>query len=245
MMRAILTSLVLLAHGPLAAEPMLLAAASTGRAIDAVLAESGLAAVTSYGASGILARQIEQGAPTDLFLSANPKWMAHLVEAGLVDEGQVTILMSNRLVLIAPAGSEPVAPEALAACLDGEVFAMADPASAPVGAYGRSALEALGLWDAVEPRFVPVRNTLATVMAVSRGEAALGLVYASDAADQPGVEVVWSVPADSHPEIRYLLAPVAQGEDPDGAAALQSYLQSPEGRAVLARFGFLAVEDGA
>lgn len=236
MLRALL---LLCLAGTASAEPLLMAAASTGRALDAALEESGLQAVTSYGASGILARQIEQGAPSDLFLSANPRWMAHLVDAGLVEAEQVTVLMSNRLVLIAPTGAGALAPEDIGDRLEDERFVIADPASAPVGAYGKAALETLGLWDSVAPQLVPVRNTIATVAAVASGEAALGLVYASDAAGVPGVDVVWSVPEESHPEIRYLLAPVAQGDDPAGAADLLAYLTSPEGQAVLARHGFL------
>ncbi|MCA0920167.1 molybdate ABC transporter substrate-binding protein [Pseudooceanicola nanhaiensis] len=244
MIRTLLATLLLAltAQAPAQAEPMLLAAASTGKALDAALAEGGTPALTSYGASGMLARQIEQGAPADVFLSANPKWMRYLVEAGLVRDEDVVTLMSNRLVLIAPAGAAPLQPEAMAARLEGEHFAMADPQTAPVGAYGKAALESLGLWGAAGAALVPMRNTLATVAAVASGEAALGLVYASDAAGQPGVTVVWTVPEDSHPPIRYLIAPVAQGEDPEGGAALIAYLAGPEGAAVLARFGFLPPE---
>lgn len=226
--------------GAAQADPMLLAAASTGAALDAAIEQSGIAALTSYGASGLLARQIEQGAPADLFVSANPKWMGHLVEAGLVAGDAVRVLMSNRLVLIAPSGSR-VTPDTLAAALEGEVFAMADPETAPVGAYGKAALENLGLWDEVTPAFVPMRNTLATVAAVAQGEAALGLVYASDAAGQPGIAVVWQIPEDSHPPIRYLVAPVAQGDDPEGASALMAFLVSPAGQAVLAAQGFVTL----
>ena len=221
-------------------DPMLLAAASTGAALDAAIEQSGIAALTSYGASGLLARQIEQGAPADLFVSANPKWMDHLVDAGLVEGDAVRVLMSNRLVLIAPSGSR-ITPDALATALEGEVFAMADPETAPVGAYGKAALESLGLWDEVAPAFVPMRNTLATVAAVAQGEAALGLVYASDAAGQPGIAVVWQIPEDSHPPIRYLVAPVAQGDDPEGASALMAFLVSPAGQAVLAAQGFVTL----
>ncbi|MEO1677804.1 MAG: molybdate ABC transporter substrate-binding protein [Pseudomonadota bacterium] len=232
--------------GPLAAaaEPMILAAASTGRAIDAALAESTLEAATSYGASGILARQIEQGAPADLFISANPKWMQHLVETGFVDAAAVTVLMSNRLVLIAPEPAPPLALESLAQRIEGGLFAMADPETAPVGAYGKAALETLGAWETVAPALVPMRNTLATVAAVAAGEADLGLVYASDASGVPGVAVVYAVPATAHPPIRYLMAPLAQGDDAAGAAQVIDYLLSAEGRAVLSEFGFLVVAEG-
>lgn len=237
MLRALLLSLILAA--PAGAEPLLLAAASTGSAIDAALSASGQGAVTSYGASGLLARQIEQGAPADVFLSANPRWMAHLVEAGLVRAEDVVPLMSNRLVLIGPEGGAAFSPDRLAARLAGEVFAMADPQTAPVGAYGQAALQALGLWDDVAAAFVPMRNTLGTVAAVASGDATLGLVYASDAMGQAGVTILWTIPEDSHPEIRYLIAPVGQGEDAEGGAALIAWLTGPEGADALARFGFV------
>lgn len=235
---------VLFLASPVGAQPMLLAAASTGKALDAALADSGTAAFTSYGASGLLARQIVQGAPADVFLSANPKWMAYLVDAGLVDADAVVTLMSNRLVLIAPDGAGAFTPEDLAARLDGENFAMADPQTAPVGAYGQAALENLGLWGAVGPALVPMRNTLATVAAVASGEAPLGLVYASDAAGQEGVEVVWTIPDESHPPIRYLIAPVAQGDDPEGGTQMIAFLTGASGGTVLARFGFLPLAGG-
>ncbi len=236
--------LVLLASlaGGAVAEPLVLAAASTARAVDAAIAASGVEALTSFAASGTLARQIEQGAPADLFISANPAWMDHLVDQGLVEAAAVRSLMSNRLVVIAPDGSETTAPDGLVAALGGGDFAMADPAVAPVGRYGQAALEALGLWPAVAPKLLPTRNTVATMAAVARGEAVLGLVYASDAAGVQGVEVLWQIPADSHPPIRYLIAPVASGADPEGAAALLAHFTGAEGQAAFADAGFLPVE---
>ena len=135
-------------------------------------------------------------------------------------------------------------PETLAGRVDGENFVMADPESAPVGAYGKAALETLGLWEAVAPAFVPVRNTLAAVAAVQSGEAALGLVYASDAVGRDGIEVVWAVPGDSHPPIRYLMAQVAGGDGAAGAETLRAYLQSDAGHDILAGYGFLPVAEG-
>ncbi len=237
-----LPSLLALALWPvtLLAEPMVLAAASTNRALEAALGDSGLAAVASYGASGLLARQIEQGAPADLFVSANPKWMQHLVQSGLVAPDEVSVLMSNSLVLIAPPGAPPWETMALPERLQGEQFVIADPQTAPVGAYGKAALESLQMWPDLAPHMVPMRNTLATVAAVARGEAALGLVYASDAVGQP-VDVLFEVPTDSHPPIQYLVAPLSQGHDPKGARTLLTYLLSPQGRQVLQASGFLAV----
>ncbi len=239
-MKMVLSFVLSLCPALASAEPTVLAAASTNRALDAALEASGLAAVVSYGASGTLARQIEQGAPADLFVSANPKWMGHLVEAGLVEGDAVEVLMSNTLVLIAPPGALAWEAVDLAERLKGENFVIANPDVAPVGAYGKAALETLGLWDEI-PQVVPMRNTLATVAAVAQGEATLGLVYASDAAGQP-VDILWDIPADSHPAIQYLIAPVSQGDDPAAATQVLGYLLSDPGRAALEAHGFLAVE---
>jgi len=226
----------------LAAEPVVLAAASTNRALAYALEQSGVKAVTSYAASGVLARQIELGAPADLFVSANPKWMAHLVGKGLIDDASVRVLMSNGLVLIAPPLAPAWAEVSLATRLEDETFAMADPATAPVGAYGKEALTELGLWGIVNPRLVPMANTMATVSAVAAGEAQLGLVYASDAVGQP-VQILWDIPPKTHSEIRYLIAPVPQGEDTAAAQTLLDYLSSDAGRMDLASHGFLVEMD--
>ncbi|MAY44681.1 MAG: molybdate ABC transporter substrate-binding protein [Rhodobacteraceae bacterium] len=227
---------------PALADPTVFAAASTGRALDAAIAASGQSVITSYGASGTLARQVEQGAPVDLYLSANPKWMAFLVDAGIVRQEDVVVLMSNNLVLIAPEGAGPFDPDHIADFLGDGLFAMGDPDVAPVGRYGQAALTSLGLWDQVATALVPTRNTTATVAAVASQDASLGLVYASDAAAQAGIEVVWAIPADSHPPISYLIVPVAQGEDPDGAQAFLGYLQGDAGQDILAQAGFLVRE---
>ncbi|WP_172328107.1 molybdate ABC transporter substrate-binding protein [Mangrovicoccus sp. HB161399] len=240
--RTALAALLATAALPALADPAVFAAASTARALDAAIAASGIPAVASYGASGTIARQIEAGAPADVFISANPRWMDYLVGKGRIAQGDVVTLMSNRLVLIAPEGTAPLSgPGELAAALGGEYFAMADPQVAPVGKYGQAALEHLGAWLQVETALVPTRNTLATVAAVARGEAALGLVYASDAAGVEGVAAVWDIPADSHPPILYLAAPVPGGEDSGGGARLIEFLSSPEGQAILSEQGFVPV----
>lgn len=245
-MRAVLLSILILIGLRAEAEPLVFAAASTARAMEDAMAQGGIAATMSFAASGTIARQIEQGAPADLFISANPRWMTHLVEIGLVDAASVVTLMSNALVLIAPEGAAPLPPEdALDAHLQGEVFVMADPGVAPVGRYGQQALESLGLWAAVSDKLVPTRNTLATVAAVAQGEAALGLVYASDARDVPGITVVATLPSASHAPIRYLAAPLSQGADAEGGGALLAYLLSAPAQAVFAAHGFLPVEGGS
>jgi len=218
-----------------------MAAASLGRALQAAVDELDLPATMSFGASGTIARQIEYGAPADLFISANPRWMGHLVDLGLIEPGDVRPLVSNELVLIAPADAPAEADEALAARLEGESFVMSDPEFAPVGQYGKAALESLGLWGEIAPHFVPTRNSIATVASVARGEAALGLVYASDAAGVHGVQVIQALPAESHPPIEYLIAPLSQGEDPESGTELASALRDSKAQAVFARHGFMAL----
>jgi molybdate transport system substrate-binding protein len=235
-----------LAASPAAGEPLVFAAASTARAMDAVVAASGIEATLSYGPSGTLARQIAAGAPADLFLSANPDWMRFLVDEGIVDEADVRTLLSNALVLIVPAEEEPVALEegALADRLDGERFAMADPATAPVGQYGQAALTALGLWPLVASHLAPTRNTLVTVATVGRAEAPLGLVYKSDALDVATVAVAAEIPADAHPPIAYPVARLEGGTDPKAAGELMTFLSSAEARAIFERHGFRVVDAG-
>jgi molybdate transport system substrate-binding protein len=234
----------LLATGPAAAEPLVFAAASTKRAMDDVIAASGVDATLSYGTSGTLARQIAAGAPADLYLSANPDWMAYLVEEGVVEAARVRTLLSNALVLIVPADGPPLALEAdaLAARLDGERFAMADPTTAPVGQYGRAALGALGLWELVGPRLAPTRNTLVTVATVGQGEAPVGLVYKSDALDVAAVAITAEIPADAHPPIAYPAAQLDGGGDPAGGERLMDFLVGAEARAIFERHGFRIAE---
>lgn len=230
----------LVAAGSAAAEPLVFAAASTARAMDEVIVASGVEATLSYGPSGTLARQLAAGAPADLFLSANPDWMTYLVDEGVVDEANVRTLLSNALVLIVPAGASPLALEAdpIAVRLDGERFAMADPATAPVGQYGKAALEALGLWAVLGPRLVPTRNTLVTVATVGQGEAPVGLVYRSDALDVAKVAIAAEIPANAHPPIAYPAAHLDGGADPAGAARLMDFMLSTEARAIFERHGF-------
>ncbi|MFP4126379.1 MAG: molybdate ABC transporter substrate-binding protein [Alphaproteobacteria bacterium] len=244
--RALAALAALVAASPVAAEPLIFAAASTKRAMDAVIAASGVDATLSYGTSGTLARQIAAGAPADLYLAANPEWLAYLVEEGVVDAADVQPLLSNALVLIVPAGAPPLAltGDELDARLDGEHFAMADPATAPVGEYGRVALETLGLWEVVGPRLVPTRNTLVTVATVGAGEAPVGLVYRSDARDVARVAVAAEIPTDTHPRIAYPATTLAGGADPAGAARLMAFMTSADGRALFERHGFRVADAG-
>lgn len=191
----------------------------------------------SFAASSALARQVEQGAPADIFVSADEAWMDDLESKGLLRAGSRGDLLGNRLVQIAPKGAAPVA---LADLGDGRL-ALADPEAVPAGRYAKAALETLGLWDGLEDNVVPAENVRAALALVERGEAPLGIVYATDALASDKVEVVERLPAGSHPPIRYPVAILAASTSPD-AQDLRAFLASGEARAIFERRGFEPVE---
>jgi molybdate transport system substrate-binding protein len=199
----------------------------------------------SFGASSILARQIEQGAPANLFASADEQWMDYLASRNLIVADTRRDLLSNRLVLIVPAAQPrhvTIAPGFdLAAILgaDGRL-ATGDPAHVPAGIYARQALEKLGLWTVVKPRLAPANDVRNAMLLVERGEAPAGIVYATDAAISRKVMVAGSFPENTHDRISYPFSVVRSGDTPE-ARALMQFLGSPEALAIFARRGF-AVE---
>lgn len=217
--------------------PVVLAAASLQEALsaaaDAWAVGGHPAPVLSFAGSSALARQIEQGAPADLFISADEAWMDTLERQGLLRPGTRADLLSNRLVLVAPKGS---AARGLADLGDGRL-ALADPDAVPAGKYAKAALEHLGQWQGVADRIASAENVRAALALVERGEAPLGIVYATDAMASGKVRVVLTFPADSHPPIVYPVAILAASSNPD-AAALRAFLASPEAQAIFARHGF-------
>ncbi len=233
------------------ADPVIFAAASLKTALDQIAAdqarETGQRWRISYAASSALARQIEAGAPADLFLSADLDWMDYLEQRRLLRPGTRSTLLGNRLVLIAPGGARSAIPPVLdagtdlrqALGVDGRL-AIADPGSVPAGKYGKAALSGLGLWPQVEGRLAPAENVRAALLLVVRGEAPLGLVYETDAAEA-GVAIVSRIPTGSHPPILYPVAIPVTARHPDAAAILHR-LRTP---AALARFraaGFQIIE---
>ena len=197
----------------------------------------------SFASASTLAKQIENGAPADVFISADEKWMDYLEEKNLLTRGSRFDLLSNRIVLIAPADSAlkqiDVMPGfSLIGALgrDGRL-SMGDPDHTPVGIYGKKALENLGSWDPVKDRLAPMKDVRAALVLVERGEAPLGLVYATDAAISRKVRVVGTFPADSHPPIVYPAAVVADGKIPEAQKFL-SFLKSPDVRKVFEKYGF-------
>jgi len=195
---------------------------------------------SSFDSSSVLARQIEAGAPADVFFSADTKWMDYLESRNLVQAGSRKNLLGNRLVLIAPADSHiqlKIAPRfPLAAALGGERLATGDPDSVPAGRYARSALTTLGVWDEVSPKLARAENVRVALLYVDRGEAPLGIVYASDAFADKSVRVVDTFPADTHEPIVYPIALTTSAKSQ--AAAFVGYLAGPHGREIFLKYGF-------
>lgn len=220
------------------------AAASLKDALDQVIAryEAGGARPVraSYGASSVIARQIEQGAPADVFISADREWMDYLAARELIRAGARRDLLGNRLVLVAPATSRarlairPGMP--IGRALGGGRLAVAGP-EVPAGRYARAALEALGVWTQVEGRLAPADNVRTALQFVARGETPLGVVYATDAAIEPKVRVVGTFPANLHPPIVYPAAATAASGHADSAGFLR-YLAGPDAGRIFRRYGF-------
>jgi molybdate transport system substrate-binding protein len=221
------------------------AAASLKNALDEVAAawqaETGRTAVISYAASSALAKQIESGAPAALFISADQDWMNYVAARNLIVPDSRHDLLGNAIVLIAPQDSTvalDIAPGFdLAGALGDGRLAMADTASVPAGKYGRTALEHLGVWAAVEPKVAQAENVRAALLLVSRGEAPLGIVYRTDAVADPAVKILGTFPEASHPPIVYPIALVSGGDTAD-ARALLDYIRSAAACPLFEKQGF-------
>jgi molybdate transport system substrate-binding protein len=195
----------------------------------------------SFAASSVLAKQIEAGAPADLFVSADPEWMDYLEQRHLLRAGSRHDLVGNQLVLIAPVGSTVqlalVPPHVdFSRALGNGRLAVGDPDSVPAGRYAQAALRHLGAWDQVAPHLVRCDNVRAALEFVARGEAALGIVYRTDALAEKRVRVVDVFPADSHPPIIYPVA-LTSTATPQ-AAAFEDFLESDTAAQIFARHGF-------
>lgn len=206
-------------------------------------ASSGIPIRFSFAASSTLARQIESGAPAELFVSADTEWMDYLEQRGLIRKPSRIDLLSNRLALIAPADSTvelKIEPGfGLAAALAGGRLSTGDPDNVPVGRYARSALTSLGVWNEVAERLVRAEDVRTALAFVARGEAPLGIVYATDARIEKKVRLVGLFPENSHPRITYPMA-LTTAAGPD-AARFAEYLKSDESLAVFERFGFIVL----
>jgi molybdate transport system substrate-binding protein len=205
------------------------AAASMKNALDAVnkacAAEVGEEASISYASSSALAKQIEGGAPADVFISADLDWMKYLHDKNLVKADTEKQLLGNAIVLVAPKDSTATADLKkgfdLAGLLSGGRLAMGEVSSVPAGKYGKSALESLDMWSSVENKLAQADNVRAALKLVATGEAAAGIVYATDAVAEPGVKVIGTFPEDSHKPIVYPIAETADSKDADAGAWLK------------------------
>jgi molybdate transport system substrate-binding protein len=221
------------------------AAASMKNALDdvdaAFTAKDGIKVVASYAASSALMKQIEQGAPADVFLSADVDWMDYGSKKKLIIDDSRFNLLGNRLVLIAPKDSKienvTIGPGFnLAALAGSERIAVGDVRAVPAGLYAKAALEKLDAWAAVEPKLAMAENVRAALVLVARGEAPLGIVYETDAKIEHGVKIVGVFPEDSHPPIIYPVA-LTQAAKPDAAAYL-AFLRTQAAKSVFERYGF-------
>lgn len=240
----IATCFVAFAASSSAAEKLtVFAAASLKDALDEIARayQEKAQVIVSLAASSALARQIENGAPADVFISADREWMDYLAARNLIDRETRADLLTNRLVLIAPSASRieteirPGFP--LAALLGQERLALADPEHVPAGRYARAALEKLGVWNTVEAKLARTDNVRIALALVARGEAPLGIVYLSDALAEKKVRMVGEFPAGSHPPIVYPAAVVSSSRNP-AAREFLSYLRSAEARAIFEKHGF-------
>jgi molybdate transport system substrate-binding protein len=227
------------------------AAASLKNALDEVAAqwrrESGKKAVISYAASNTLIKQIEQGAPADMFISADLDWMDYGQQKNVIKPDTRSNLLGNRIVLIAAKGANVTADIKpgfdLAAALKGGRLVMGNVTAVPAGRYGKAALENLGAWDGVKDKIAQVESVRAALVLVSRGEAPLGIVYQTDAAADPGVKIVGTFPENTHPPIIYPIALTKESGNPHAQAFL-NYVRSPAARPAFERQGFTVLGQG-
>ena len=234
-----------------AGKPLVFAAASLKNALDDVNrqyeTDTGKKATISYAASSTLAKQIESGAPADVFISADRRWMDYVQHHDLVQPNTRHDLLGNNLVLIAPRDSPLDAAEVmigpdfpLAGMLGDGRLAMAEPNSVPAGIYGKAALIKLGVWDLVAGRVAGAENVRAALALVARGEAPLGIVYKTDAAIEPGVKIVGTFPAGTHEPIVYPMA-LTKAARPE-TASFAAYLRGPVARKLFEKYGFTVLD---
>jgi len=221
------------------------AAASMKNAVDDINAAftraTNIKVVSSYAASSALARQIEQGAPADVFASADLEWMDYLAQRNLIKPDTRVNLLGNRLVLIAPKdsniGNVTIGPGFNLAALAGNGrIATGDVRAVPVGRYAKAALEKLGAWTAAEPKFAMAENVRAALVLVARSEAALGIVYETDAKVEPGVKIIGHFPEDSHQPITYPVALTVTAKPEAGRYI--NFLRSNTAKGIFERYGF-------
>jgi len=221
------------------------AAASLKNVLDdinvAFTQATGVHVTTSYEASSALANQIEQGAPADIFISADSRWMDYANEKKLINPNTRVNLLGNKLVLIAPATSKldniSIGQGFDIARLAGDGrIAVADVQAVPAGLYAKAALESLGAWPAIEPKLAQAANVRATLSFVARGETPIGIVYATDAQIEPKVKIIGVFPAGSYPPVTYPVAATATAKP--AAVRYLEFLRAPAAKAIFEKYGF-------
>lgn len=228
-----------------AADVLVFAAASLKESLSSVAAayehDSGNKVILSFAASSALAKQIESGAPADMFLSADLDWMDYLADRNLIQSASRKNLLANQLVLIAPAGSTgdlKIKPGfALATQLGNNRLALANPDSVPAGKYARSALKYLNIWPQVEPLVARAANVRAALVLVARSETPYGIVYRTDAMAEPKVRIVDTFPQASHAPIVYPMALTVHSHNL-GAAGFANFLSSKQAQPIWVKYGF-------
>jgi molybdate transport system substrate-binding protein len=227
------------------ADVLVFAAASLKNAMDDAVSAfertGGDKINVSYGASSALAKQLEAAAPADMFVSADLDWMDYVQKRSLIQTQTRKNFLGNRLVMVAPAASDinvDIAPNfPLAKLLGGGRLAMADPDAVPAGKYGKAALEKLGVWSTVEDKVARAENVRAALFFVARGEAPLGIVYATDAAAEKGVKIAGVFPENTHPPIVYPIALTSSSKNP-AAAKFLAFLESSAATPLFQKQGF-------
>ncbi|MCF8466603.1 MAG: molybdate ABC transporter substrate-binding protein [Sneathiella sp.] len=225
------------------------AAASTANVITAAAQEfekrTGFSITASFAGSGTLARQIKEGAPANIFISANMKWLDYLTKAGLLEAGGSVEIASNQLVLIAP--KDTVVPDPfdlgkLPSLLASEFLAIGNPESVPVGAYTKSAFQSLNIWDELKGKYVQLPNVRAVLSLVERAEVPFAVVYATDAQLSKKVQIVTSLPQDAYPRISYGMAMI-KGNGSHAAKLFFDFVRSKDGQDIFHRFGFITTNE--
>ncbi len=230
--------------------PTVFAAASMKTALDSLSADylksTGKAVTLTYAGSSALAKQIEQAAPADIFISADEEWMDYLAKKSLINPATRSDLIGNELVLIAPVDSKVAIDIAegfkLAEALGEGRLAVGDVKAVPAGKYAKSSLTALKIWDSVESKLAQSENVRAALTLVARGEAPLGIVYRSDAAAEPKVKVIGTFPAATHAPIIYPIAVVAGSKVSEASRGFIDYLKSEAAQKAFLSLGFTALK---
>jgi len=208
--------------------------------------EKNVDVVSSFASSSTLARQIEAGAPADLFISADQKWMDYAVEKKSIDTASRETLLGNSLVVVAPKASKQgdIAindKTDWVTLLNGGRLAVGDPEHVPAGIYAKEALQKLGAWETLSPKLAPAEDVRGALALVERSEAPLGIVYGSDAVAGKGVKVVGIFPEDSHKKVEYPIA-IVDGHKNATVTAFYDYLKGPQASAIFKRYGFTTHE---